>query len=232
MTRLYLYVEGQTEQAYAETVLRDHLAGFGVFVAGAILAATRRRHGVVHRGGGRHFLPMRNDLQRLLRQHRGPDVRFTTMFDLYALYSDFPGTEEANKQRHIPYERVQTLERALAQEMNDLRLVPYIQLHEFEALLYCQLTAFEIHYAACRRQIEALEQDAGAELATPELIDHGPATAPSKRIVRRFPDYPNAKPDAPIAIATMIDLSLVRSKCPHFDAWLTRLEQFGSTTAS
>ena len=40
MIRLYLNVEGQTEQQYAETVLRDHLAGHGVFVAGAILAAS------------------------------------------------------------------------------------------------------------------------------------------------------------------------------------------------
>jgi hypothetical protein len=45
MIRLYLYVEGRTEQQYAETVLRDHLARFEVVVAGAILAATGRRHG-------------------------------------------------------------------------------------------------------------------------------------------------------------------------------------------
>jgi hypothetical protein len=56
MIRLYLYVEGQTEQQYAQTVLREHLANHSVFVAGAILAATGRRHGIIHRGGGRHFL--------------------------------------------------------------------------------------------------------------------------------------------------------------------------------
>src|SRR4029077_12201286 len=134
---LFFYVEGQTEQQYAETILRQHLAGFDVQVMGAILAATRRRHHVVARGGGRHYVPMKNDLVRLLRQHRGRDVRFTTMFDLYALYADFPGTGVANNQRHIPYERIKTLEQAFAREMNDVRLVPYIQLHEFETLLYC-----------------------------------------------------------------------------------------------
>jgi hypothetical protein len=232
MTRLYIYVEGQTEQQYAETVLRDHLSRFGVFVAGAILAATRRRHGIVRRGGGRHFLPARNDLARLFRQHRGSEVRFTTMFDFYSLYSDFPGTEEANKQEHIPHERVKTLEQAFAQEMQDHRLIPHIQLHEFETMLYCQLDAFEIHYADCRRQIDALAQDAGKLLATPELIDDGQHTAPSKRIEKQFSDYPHAKPEAPVAIATVIDLSLIRSKCPHFNEWLTRLEQLNSVRAS
>jgi hypothetical protein len=227
MIRLYLYVEGQTEQLYAETVLRDHLARRDVFVEGAILAATRRRHGAVQRGGGRHFLPMRNDLARLLRQHHGPDVRFTTMFDLYSLYADFPGTEEANRQKHIPYERVKTLEQALAREMNDHRLIPYIQLHEFEALLFCQPEAFEVHYGDCRSQIEALKQEAGDALATPELIDDGQHTAPSKRIARHFPDYPDAKPEAPVAIATMIDLAVIRSKYRHFNEWLTALESLG-----
>jgi hypothetical protein len=225
MIRLYMYVEGQTEQQYAETVLRGHLAGHDVFVAGAILAATRRRHRMIHRGGGRHFAPMRNDLERLLRQHRGPDVRFTTMFDLYALYSDFPGTEATKQQAHLPYERIKTLEHALAAEMNDPRLVPYIQLHEFETLLYCQLDAFEIHYADCANQVQALADDAGRLLATPELIDDGQETAPSKRIAKQFPDYSDAKPEASVAIATMIDLAIIRSKCPHFNEWMTRLEK-------
>lgn len=225
MIRLYFYVEGQTEQRYAETVLREYLARFEVYVAGAILAATGRRHGVVARGGGRHFSPMRNDLARLMRQHRGSEVRFTTMFDLYALFTDFPGSTMAASQRHVPMERVTTLEQALLREMNDSRLIPYIQLHEFETILYCQLDAFEAHYAGCARQIAALADDAGPLLATPERIDDGPHSAPSKRIARWFPDYPDAKPDAPIAMATCIPLDVVRAKCPHFNDWLTTLER-------
>jgi hypothetical protein len=146
------------------------------------------------------------------------------MFDLYALYADFPGTAEADKQQHVPYERVATLEKALSKEMNDQRLIPYIQLHEFETILYCQLNAFEIYYANCARQIDVVAQDAGPLLETPELIDDGQHTAPSKRIANHFPDYPDAKPDAPVAIATLIDLSVIRAKCPHFHSWLATLE--------
>jgi hypothetical protein len=82
MVRLYFYVEGQTEQEYVHRVLRPHLAGFGVAVMGAVLAASGRRHGHVFRGGGRQYQPMRNDLGRLLRQDGHADARFTTMFDL------------------------------------------------------------------------------------------------------------------------------------------------------
>ena len=57
MVRLYLYVEGQTEQVYAARVLRPHLAGFGVQVMGAVLAASGRKHGHVSRGGARRYQP-------------------------------------------------------------------------------------------------------------------------------------------------------------------------------
>jgi len=227
MIRLYFYVEGQTEQTYAHTVLRDHLARFGVFVQGAILAATSRRHGVTHRGGGRHYPPMKNDLERLLKQERRPYVSFTTMFDLYSLYSDFPGMAEADKLKHLPYERVRKLEEALVGDIGDSRLIPYIQLHEFEAILFSDPSAFKIYFENCDKQIEELHKIAGT-FNSPELIDDGQHTAPSKRITELFPTYPSAKPDAPVEIATVIDLTTVRSRCLHFNDWLTRLETLGS----
>ena len=227
MIRLYFYVEGWTEQLYAQTVLRNHLAPFGVNVEGAVRASTGKRHGVVHRGGGRHYAPAKNDLVRLLKQQRGPDVRITTMFDLYALYADFPGAENSAKFAHLPRQRAQSLQQAMADDIPDPRLIPYIQLHEFETILFCDLSAFEIVFDSCRKQLDALAEDVGNLIETPELIDDGQHSAPSKRIARQFPDYPDLKPDAPVAIATMIDLAVVRVKCPHFNDWLTKLEELG-----
>jgi hypothetical protein len=131
MIRLFFYVEGQTEQAYVDRVLKRHLARFGVMVEGAIRVSTGKKHGVVHRGGGRHYAPMKKDLHNLLKQHKGGDVRFTTMLDLYKLYRDFPGTEEADKLRHVPHERVKKLESAFAADVDDRRLTPHIQLQGF-----------------------------------------------------------------------------------------------------
>ena len=167
---------------------------------------------------------MKNDLGRLLRQHRGEDVRFTTMFDLYALYRDFPAMEEADKVKHLPYERVKKLEQAFAADIADTRFIAFIQLHEFEAMLFCDPTAFAIYYENCEKQIQAL-RDIAALVASPELIDEGQHSAPSKRIEAHFPDYPDAKPDAPIAIATMIDLTAIRTRCPHMSGWIETLER-------
>jgi hypothetical protein len=62
MTRLVFYcVEGQTEQGCVMKVLRPHLTQFGIYVAGAILTASGRRHGKTFRGGGNSFSKMRRD---------------------------------------------------------------------------------------------------------------------------------------------------------------------------
>ena len=40
MARLYLFAEGQTEQTFADTVLKPHLAKFGVYMPNPVLIAT------------------------------------------------------------------------------------------------------------------------------------------------------------------------------------------------
>jgi hypothetical protein len=84
MARLYLFAEGTTEQTFADTVLKPHLANLGVYLHPPVLIAHARRKGKIHRGGGRKYLPMKNDILRFLAQEKAGDVFFTTMIDLYA----------------------------------------------------------------------------------------------------------------------------------------------------
>ena len=60
------------------------------------------------------------------------------------------------------------------------------------------------------------------QFPTPEHIDDDPSTAPSKRILKLFPNY--QKPTAGILIAKAIGLERLRVECKHFDEWLKRLE--------
>ena len=226
MARLYIFAEGQTEQTYGDTVLKYHLANFGVYLQGPVLIAHAKRKGRIYRGGGSKYLPMRNDILRFLAQEKANDTYFTTMIDLYAIHSDFPGLAEAEKVRHLPRQRVEQLEDAFAKDINDRRFFPHIQLHEFEAILFANPAAFETFYANCAREVAALQAIAQAH-ASPEDIDDGAQTAPSKRIIDQFPDYEGAKRTAGPQIAANIGLEAVRGKCPHFDAWLARLEQLG-----
>ncbi|MCI0460963.1 MAG: DUF4276 family protein [Gemmataceae bacterium] len=226
MARLYLFAEGQTERTFADTVLKPHLAAWGVYLHPPVLIAHSRSKGKVHRGGGRKYLPMKNDILRFLSQEKGDAVFFTTMIDLYGIHVGFPGLDEAEKLRSTPDRRVEFLEQAFAGDIGDLRFVPYIQLHEYEAYLFADPTWFSYFYDHHEKQIAALKAIADAH-ATPELIDDGPRTAPSKRIIAELPDYDDAKPTVGPQVAELIGLDVIRGKCPHFAAWLIRLEQLG-----
>lgn len=227
MPRLYLFAEGPTELTFADTVLKPHLAHQGVYLHPPVLIAHAKKKGRVHRGGGRHYLPMKNDILRFLAQERGGDVFFTTMIDLYAIPAAFPGLADAEKLRHMPIQRVAALEQAFAIDLADVRFVPYIQLHEFEAYLFSDVTWFGYFYDHHQRQIAALKAISDSH-ATPKLIDDGQHTAPSKRIIAELPDYEDAKSAVGPQVAELIGLDVIRDKCPHFAGWLSRLEQLGN----
>ena len=97
----------------------------------------------------------------------------------------------------MPYDRVRKLEECFAADIDDphgrpTRLIPHIQLHQFEAMLLCRPEAFSPFFGECRRQIAELKADIGN--TPPEESDDGQPSAPSKRISRVFSDYPAQKP--------------------------------------
>jgi hypothetical protein len=57
-----------------------------------------------------------------------------------------------------------------------------------------------------------------AEFQTPELIDDGNETAPSKRIAQAMPEFAGQKATAGPLVAGKIGLSHLRVSCPHFGA--------------
>ena len=227
MPRLYLFAEGMTELTFADTVLKPHLASWGVYLHPPVLISHAKKKGRAHRGGGRKYAPMKNDIARFLAQEKGADVFFTTMIDLYAIHSELPGLAEADTLRHMPGKRVEALEQAFFKDMDDDRFVPYIQLHEFEAYLFSDPSWFEYFYDHHERQIAALKAIA-EDYSTPELIDDGQHSAPSKRIIAELPDYKDAKSAVGPQVAELIGLDVIRDKCPHFAAWLSKLESLSS----
>lgn len=56
MVRLYLFAEGQTEQTFADNVLRPHLNKHDVSMHNSMLIAHAKKKGKVHRGGGGQVL--------------------------------------------------------------------------------------------------------------------------------------------------------------------------------
>jgi len=91
--RLYVLVEGQTEEVFVRGLLAPHLDGFGVMAVPIVVTTRRNADGSKHRGGG-HWRHWQRDLMRLVGGHPGERVRFTTLFDLYGLPDDFPELAE------------------------------------------------------------------------------------------------------------------------------------------
>lgn len=224
MARLHLFVEGRTEQTFANTVLKPYLAKAYVYLQNPTLIAHARKKGRVHRGGGRNFTAMQNDIERRRKQEQGKDVFFTTMIDLYALPGNFPGVEDADKLRHDPYARVESLERSWFEKTGDKRFIPFIQLHEFESYLFADVSQFSCFFDNADSRVAALRKIAD-DVRSPERIDDGEHTAPSKRIIAQFPEYEGSKVRVGSQMAERIGLETIRSQCPHFRAWVERLER-------
>ena len=88
--RLNFIVEGQTEEAFVKQILSPYLAGREVWAQARCVLTSRRRN-IKHRGGIKNYEKARNDINAWIREDRNSDVRFTTMFDMYGLPTNFPG---------------------------------------------------------------------------------------------------------------------------------------------
>jgi len=87
MRRVYVLVEGQTEEAFARELLIPHYASAGLTLI-AIVVSTRPGY----KGGVVSYAKVRPQIERLCKQDASAYV--TTLFDLYALPSDFPGKRD------------------------------------------------------------------------------------------------------------------------------------------
>ncbi len=220
MARLHCVVEGQSEETFVNHILGPHLHQYSVW-PDARSVYTSRDRAYWWRGGVTSFERLRRDLTAWLKQDQHADAYFTTMLDLYKLPSDFPGCDAVRQERD-PYRRVTFLERALAERIQDQRFVPYLQVHEFEALILTQPQKLEVMYPEEQSAIENLIKLRGQH-RSPETIDLD--DPPSKRIKAAIPAY--SKTAAAAQIAEAIGVEAMKSACPHFAEWVTKLETLG-----
>jgi hypothetical protein len=223
MKRLYLTVEGQTEAAFATRVLVPHLANFNVFLnPPRFTGLHRRRRGRIPQGGLLNtFAHALADMQTWLKEDPSADARFSMMVDLYSLPSDFPGFA-AGMARPTGMAKVDALQASLGELIADPRFIPYLQCHEFEALVLADPLRIGTIYDVPEAEMEALCRDCGA-YDTPEEINLGQHSHPKYRIEQKIPGY-DENVAGPL-LAEDIGIATLRARCPHFGEWLTRLEQ-------
>ena len=223
--RLRVYVEGATEEFFVNRILRNHLAQHGVTVERPILAATS----VVPsgpRGGFVNWAAVEADLRTLFTTDSRPDTRFTTMLDIYAIPAAMPGYPGPSSGTRSAVE-VDAIQAAWTAHFGEPRFVPYLQRHEFEALVLAHppaLRAVFPHYASA---LTTLEQSIAA-IPNLEDINDGPTTHPSARLNSAIPTYDPLKASNGLFVLLEAGLANVRPRCPRFDAWLVQWEQWGA----
>ena len=112
---------------------------------------------------------------------------------------------------------------AMGSSFNPRRFVPYVMMHEFEAMLFSDCAAFSL--AVGHADLTAPLQEIRRAFDTPEDIDDSQETAPSRRILRLLPSY--EKPLMGKLGVLQIGLDAIRGECPHFSQWVERLEELG-----
>jgi hypothetical protein len=214
MSRVYVMVEGQTEEAFIRELLAPHFAGVGLYLSPIIVSTSPG-----FKGGVVSYAKVRPQLLRLCKQDS--DAYVTTLFDLYALPNDFPGRSAGGYPENGSGEQKAVfLEGELAIDIGQRNFLPNLMVHEFEALLFAQPEQFQVWVDG--EKIVMKLQKIRDEYPGPEDINDGPKTAPSKRIKAVMPAYQKTF-HGPL-IACDIGLDVMRDACPHFNAWLIRLE--------
>ena len=231
MIRINVVAEGYSEMFFAKQVLNNYFNGSRIIDSRCVLTSTNHRTNYEYRVGMRSYELAKADVVRWLLEDQGAYV--TTMFDFYQLPSDFPGFEQAMRlQDHR--QCVELLEKDLREDISHQvpyslldHFVPYIQLHEFEALLFSDLHVLEYEYLdnQDRKALDALCEE--TQGLAPEEINNGPQTAPSKRLLKAL-DY--RKGSAPAQWLELITVKRICEKCPHFAAWINVLSNLNGLT--
>jgi hypothetical protein len=215
---ILILVEGQTEETFARALLTPHLARFGIYPTPVLVETKRDETGLKYKGGVSNYPKIKRDVTRLLSDTNA--VAVTTMLDFYGLPNDFPGRNDAGV---LPdcYGKVAFCERAFAADINNPRFIPYLMLHEYEAMLFTAPDKIAAMFPEDKRLNEL--QNIRDAFATPEEINDNPNTAPSKRLRGLF-GAAYQKPFHGVLIASSIGLSAICQECRHFREWLAKLE--------
>ncbi|PIR01009.1 MAG: hypothetical protein COV66_04070 [Nitrospinae bacterium CG11_big_fil_rev_8_21_14_0_20_45_15] len=196
MVRIGVSVEGLTEERFIKKVLAPYLLNKGIAIVPISL-------------GGRVSIDrVRNEMQKLA-------INFdyvTTLYDFYGFRKKDVGETKDSLESKIS-NKIHTAIKS--------KLIPYIQMYEFEGLLFSCPQSLSSTLEG--NSLETWAKDILSKFDhNPEKINDSPDTAPSKRLLkdtnyRKITHGPN--------IAEAIGINKIREKCVGFNAWLEKLEK-------
>ncbi|MCY4329108.1 MAG: DUF4276 family protein [Endozoicomonadaceae bacterium] len=192
--RVGILVEGTTEEIFVKKLLYDYLQPKGIYVTPIKL------NGCVNI----------DKIAKYLNRMANKFDKVTTLVDFYG----FRGKTQ--------YETKASLEQRILKSVSEKirhKVIPYVQMYEFEALLFSNpdILADGLGHPEFKGPAKKILESADNN---PEKINNSKETAPSKRLEKVGYRKTTHGPD----IAGTIGIDNMRAKCPGFNRWITELE--------
>lgn len=213
MRRVCVICEGPTEANFVSSCLTPHLLRYGVNAYPSILRAPSGQH-----KGGR--VTIERLVKHISHEYHACD-RITTLVDFYG-FKDRNGRSKAETEAAI-MEGVEKCTTGFDRRF----IMPYLQMHEFEALLFSKVESFYWVLDAWSDDVLQKLKAIRVSFPTPEHINDSPETAPSKRIMAIFGQTTYSKTEHGPLIAEDIGLECIREECPGFNRWISAIEEWG-----
>lgn len=203
MIRLAIVVEGQTEEAFVNQVLLNHLLSVDVLPTPFLIG---------RRGGNVTVNRLAVDMATSFWN-----------FDYVTSLVDYYGFRDRGKggPDELQVRISEAVDSLIKRNWNKSRVFPYVQRHEFESLLFADVHAFSRLSKTSDIMLQELTR-IRSHFPTPEDINDSRDSTPSRRIVAVIPRY--SKGVDGLELATTIGLDKMRTECPRFGAWLDHLE--------
>lgn len=214
MKKILISVEGYTEEQFITRILQPNFQH--CYLQPVILTTRRDRSGKTHKGGIVSYAKIEQEIRRLLNDTSAAAV--TTMYDYYGLPNDFPGKASLKPGLHAS-QKVSHLEDAFAQSIGDPRFIPYLSLHEFEALLLSDLALIQTYLSS--KSVSGAQHLQRLAFLPPEEVNEG--NPPSYHLKTVWDSYQKVADG--ISLAEQIGIHTMLGKCLHFKEWVDKLQR-------
>lgn len=208
MIRLSISVEGKTEREFVKSVLVEHLKPRDVAPTPILLGRARRARD----GGSVNIEKLASDMACLCHSFDA----VTSLVDFYGFRDKGDKTIEK-----LEEQLKQAIKEKIPRNLASKKIIPYIQKHEFEGLLFSNVAAFRVAINAPDRSVQELRK-IRSSFPSPEDINDHPNTAPSKRIAGALSGY-RKRLHGPL-VAKETGIETIRKECARFRGWIKSLE--------
>lgn len=202
MTKLlYVLCEGESEKVFVDSLLTPYLTSkFDICVETIILDGTTSYPSLVQK------------TKRIVSELHNFVV--TSMVDFYGL-KDKPALHSS-----LPERMASELEEHYLNDVGYENFVPYISMHEYEAIYFSDPHVFSFYSAS---DVKEAEKILGKFHGNPEAINGNESTAPSKRILGFEPNY--IKMSHAEELLKRLSITSISDRCKHFSSWIATLKK-------